>query len=76
MMDGKILKTKSAKSSKTIRIGALYISAGALIAILQVFDALESALTSIDIEGLSPNAAAWGWPSSGYYWRGPDMANW
>lgn len=59
MMDGK-LKTKSAKSSKTIRIGAVYISAGALVAILQVFDALESALASINIEGLSPNAAAWG----------------
>lgn len=59
MMDGKS-KTKSAKSSKTIRIGAVYISAGALVAILQMFDALESALASIDIEGISPNAAAWG----------------
>lgn len=59
MTEDKILKTKSAKSSKTIRIGAVYISAGALVAILQVFDALESVLASIDIEGMSPGAATW-----------------
>lgn len=59
MTEDKILKTKPAKSSKTIRIGAVYISVGALVAILQVFDALESALASIDIGGMSPSAATW-----------------
>lgn len=59
MTENKMLKTKTAKSSKTIRIGAVYISAGALVAILQVFGVLEAALASIDIEGMSPGAATW-----------------
>lgn len=54
------MTSKPAKSSKTIRIGALYISLGTLVIILQVFDALETVMASIDIENVPPDVATWG----------------
>lgn len=51
---------KPAKSSKTIRFGAFYISIGVLIGVLQAFDILEIVLASIGTENISPDIAAWG----------------
>ena len=53
------IPTKPMMSSKTIRIGTFYITAGALVGILQLFDLLEVILASIQIEGVSPATAAW-----------------
>lgn len=57
---GNKAKAKPMVSSKTIRVGTVYISLGALVGILQIFDVLETILTSIGTENISPNIVAWG----------------
>jgi Mg2+/citrate symporter len=61
-MEDKTLKAKQKPmtSSKTIKVGTIYISLGLLVGILQMFDVLETVLTSINAENVPPNVAAWG----------------
>jgi hypothetical protein len=54
------VKTKPMASSRTIRVGTVYISLGALVGILQTFDMLETVLTAVNVENISPDIAAWG----------------
>lgn len=54
------MKPKSITSSKTIRVGTVYISAGFLVIALQVFDVLEVVLSSIDAaENIPAHIATW-----------------
>ena len=54
------MKPKSITSSKTVRVGTVYIGAGFLVVILQLFDMLEMVLSSIDAENIPPHIATWG----------------
>lgn len=53
------METKPMMSSKTIRVGTVYISLGVLVGILQAFDVLETILIAID-GNVSSDVAAWG----------------
>ena len=53
------IPTKPMMNSKTIRIGTFYFAVGTVVGILQAFDLLEVILSSIELEGLSPDVAAW-----------------
>lgn len=54
------METKPMMSSKTIRVGTVYISLGLLMGLLQMFDMLETILVSISAENVPPDVAAWG----------------
>lgn len=54
-----VLNPKPMVSSKTIKVGTVYISLGALAGILQAFDMLETVLTAISVSDVSPNIVAW-----------------
>jgi hypothetical protein len=55
-----MIMSKPMASSRTVRVGTAYISIGILVGILQIFDALEPVLVSINAENVSPDIATWG----------------
>ncbi len=53
------VRPKPMMSSKTIRIGGLYIAIGVITALVQTLDFSESILTAIGAEGVPPDMAVW-----------------
>ncbi len=54
------VKPKPARSSRTIRIGGLYIAVGTIAVIAQALDFSESILTAVGAENVPPDVAVWG----------------
>lgn len=53
------VRPKPARSSKTIRIGGLYIAVGTIAAIAQALDFSESILTAVGVGDVPPDMVVW-----------------